>query len=280
MSLITTKDNTELNIFEPLQTGFKVSQAEAAIEFGKKTGNIEMVETAIDALCNERYNFLAWWGSEERRGGDQSNRSVTLQTYGLEKMTVARWRKKHGTAEQSEATKHAMIDKARRMIDGTDSIHGNKSIVDDWYTPSQFIEVARATMGAIDLDPATSVYAQKTVNAKKYFTEDALNKNWKGRVWLNPPFSDVLGFADKLISHLETGEVPQAIVLTNNNTDTLWWHKLAELSQHICFTKGRISFYNKAGEARGNTNGHTFFYFGDSQQAFIDNFYPYGLVLK
>lgn len=35
----------------------------------------------------------------------------------------------------------------------------------EWYTPSRYIEIARAFLGAIDLDPASSKQAQKTVKA-------------------------------------------------------------------------------------------------------------------
>jgi hypothetical protein len=40
------------------------------------------------------------------------------------------------------------------------------------YTPAQYIEAARSVMGTIDLDPATSKHAQKTVRAKRFFTAE------------------------------------------------------------------------------------------------------------
>ena len=42
-------------------------------------------------------------------------------------------------------------------------------------------------MGGIDLDPASSAEAQKTIKAKKFFSaaDDGLGKKWRGRVWLN-----------------------------------------------------------------------------------------------
>lgn len=286
MNDIAVKQESNIQQFNPGQTQEKIAQSEAAIDYGVKTGKIELVELAVDRLCDERYEFLAWWNNEAKsKGGrgktsNRSVRSILEDDYGLSEMAVSRWRKKHGSPEQSELTREALKQKFRRIIDGTESVQGDKSKQDEWYTPKQFIEAAKSTMGSIDLDPASSELAQQTVMAAKYFTEGALDKDWHGNVWLNPPFSDVLRFAEKLISHLELGEVTQAIVLTNNNTDTLWWHKMAELATNICFTRGRISFYNYAGEAKGNTNGQTFFYFGENGQRFIDAFYPHGLVLK
>src|SRR5262245_14805307 len=42
--------------------------------------------------------------------------------------------------------------------------------VPEWYTPARLIEAGRAVLGDIDLDPASSDIAQKTVRAKEYFT--------------------------------------------------------------------------------------------------------------
>jgi len=283
MNEIATKTSTDIQSFTPEEVVLKVNQAESAIHYGERTGNIELVENAIEALCDQRFMFLEWWG--DRRGRpEKGHGSGTISEYGLTKQNLDRWRKKHGNAEQNEQTKESLKEKSRRIIDGTTSIQGRKKEADEWYTPSQYIEKARNAMGGIDLDPASCHDAQQTIRAKQYFTyktedDNGLTRPWAGNVWINPPFTEVLAFADKLISHLEAADVDQAIVLTNNNTDTLWWHKMAELANGVCFTKGRISFYNSAGEAKGNTNGQCFFYFGEDNTKFISEFYDIGLIL-
>lgn len=57
------------------------------------------------------------------------------------------------------------------------------------YTPPGIIEAARAVLGGIDLDPATSVVANTIVKAPRIFTaaEDGLAHSWAGRIFLNPP---------------------------------------------------------------------------------------------
>ena len=54
---------------------------------------------------------------------------------------------------------------------------------DEWYTPGDIIERARAVLGEIDLDPASNAHAQKTVRAKRFYTkdDDGLSKPWSGR---------------------------------------------------------------------------------------------------
>ena len=92
----------------------------------------------------------------------------------------------------------------------------------EWYTPPDYIELARAVMGSIDLDPASSDKANEVVQAKTYYTaqDDGLSHDWSGNVWMNPPYSSELitKFTEKLIAELP--RVPQALVLVNNATET------------------------------------------------------------
>jgi len=159
--------------------------------------------------------------------------------------------------------------------------HGNDII--EWYTPAKYIELIRKAMGAIDLDPATSLTAQKTVKAKRYFTadDDGLAREWQGCVFLNPPFKQPAGkkFVNKLCDGVEGKSIEQAVLLTNDQTDTHWWQRAAGLAGCVCFHSGRISFYNEAGETSCPTNGQTFFYFGRRQQAFSKTFTEIGTIL-
>lgn len=58
------------------------------------------------------------------------------------------------------------------------------------YTPENVVEFARSILTRIDLDPATTeIVNSKRVRAANYFTaeNDALSRQWHGRVFLNPP---------------------------------------------------------------------------------------------
>lgn len=57
------------------------------------------------------------------------------------------------------------------------------------YTPAHVIEAARATLGEIDLDPASCAAANQVVRATRYYAQadNGFLKPWAGRVFLNPP---------------------------------------------------------------------------------------------
>lgn len=152
----------------------------------------------------------------------------------------------------------------------------------EWYTPAKYIEAARKVMGEIDIDPATSPYAQGTVQAKEFYTKEinGLDKPWNGRVWLNPPYSGDLiwPFIEKLMNELEEGRATEAIVLTNNATDTAWFHKAEELAAAICFTRGRVQFVMESGESGSPLQGQAFFYFGENISAFRSWFSEFGFI--
>lgn len=153
----------------------------------------------------------------------------------------------------------------------------------EWYTPAKYIELAREVMGSIDLDPASSIKAQETVQAKTYFTkeQDGLTRDWGGRVWMNPPYSqpEVGAFAEKLATSFAAGAIEEAIVLTNSASDTAWFHRLASLASAICFPRGRIRFESPSRQSNSPAMAQTFFYFGDDADRFNIAFSEIGIVM-
>ena len=159
---------------------------------------------------------------------------------------------------------------------------GDSSV--EWYTPLRYIEAARQVMGGIDLDPASCTAAQEVVKATTFYTaeDDGLAQPWSGRVFLNPPYRiPCLGkFVGKLCDAVEAGKVTQAILLTNDSTDTNWWHRAAVVASSICIHRGRISFWTAAGKWNSSPHGQTFFYFGSNPAAFDEVFSQFGLIMK
>lgn len=160
----------------------------------------------------------------------------------------------------------------------------NNSVENEWYTPPDFIERARRTMGGIDLDPASCDEAQRVVKAKRFYslTDDGLTKKWSGRVWMNPPYSKDAcpAFTAKLLEHATAGDISQACVLVNNATETAWMQPMLRACSAACFPTGRIRFHDRSGKpANSPLQGQCVLYFGERTDEFIREFGDLGAVL-
>ena len=176
---------------------------------------------------------------------------------------------------------------AERIPGTQPRVHGSHNLNGqiEWYTPKQYIDAAVKVMGSIDCDPCTSELAQKVVQAKTYYTidTDGLAHDWgTGTVWLNPPYAAkiIRSFVDKLLAHLDDGSVSQAIMLTHNNADTAWFHKAAMRATSVCFTRGRVKFYDERGQGNSPTHGHVFIYFGKRRATFERVFKEFGWICR
>ena len=159
----------------------------------------------------------------------------------------------------------------------------SQSTSNEWYTPPEYIEAARAVMGGIDLDPASNDIAQGWIKASTYFTEadDGLAHEWHGRLWLNPPWGQLTGkFISKMAEEKAAGRVTEAIILVNAHaTDTQWFSPLWE--GLLCFTNHRINYGNPADDATGgSTHGSVFVYFGPHGKVFTEAFRHWGTVVR
>ncbi len=152
----------------------------------------------------------------------------------------------------------------------------------EWYTPPQYIAAVREVLGGIDLDPASSLQANKVVKAKQFCGKDSdgLTCDWPGRVFLNPPYGGAsAAFATKLVQQYEAGPTSAAILLVNaNSTDAGWFQPLWAYT--LCFTNHRIDFVSPAGEGSGSTHGSAFVYFGEDASAFGQVFRRFGPIVQ
>lgn len=166
------------------------------------------------------------------------------------------------------------------------------SMTNEWYTPMHIIALARQVMGEIDLDPATTQQVnEERIQARHYFTieDDALQHDWFGRVWLNPPYgrgpdpetgkqrSNQDIWSSYLIDQYDCGNVSEAILLVNAATGEQWFQKLWRFPIH--FTR-RIRFVNHAGKQRSPTHGNALVYLGPRPEVFIDVFSRWGITAQ
>src|SRR5690349_17616072 len=85
---------------------------------------------------------------------------------------------------------------------------------DEWLTPPSLI----AALGSFDLDPCSPRVRPWDTAAKHYNVEDdGLRQEWRGRVWLNPPYSDAGKWLGRLANH------GQGTALIFARTETRLW---------------------------------------------------------
>lgn len=69
---------------------------------------------------------------------------------------------------------------------------------DTWFTPPEILRV----LGRFELDPCTIANPPWGTAAKHYDRgDDGLKKQWAGRVWLNPPYSQLKAWLARMAGH-------------------------------------------------------------------------------
>ena len=115
--------------------------------------------------------------------------------------------------------------------------HSGESDSVEWYTPPNIFETLNLEF---DLDPASPENKPEYIPVKNWYSikDNGLEKDWYGRVWLNPPYSrkEMGLWLEKFINH------GNGISLLFNRSDTKWFHQWAIKSDAILFKKGRIKF--------------------------------------
>ena len=154
---------------------------------------------------------------------------------------------------------------------------------EEWYTPSDVIEKVRAVLGDIDLDPASNPVANEVVKARHIYTkdDDGLIQKWSGTVFLNPPFgSDKISqFVEKLVDEYQSGNVSEAILLTESLSLPNWFSKAIAACNAMFITTDRFYYWNDSNETQRGWSKGCLFYFGKNRQVFYDVFKDIGTIL-
>ena len=95
----------------------------------------------------------------------------------------------------------------------------NRGVSDEWLTPP---EIVRA-LGEFDLDPCSPTFAPPDFRFASgnnlTARTDGLSVIWWGRVWLNPPYSEIAVWMDRMARH----DCGTALVFAR--TETRWFFK-------------------------------------------------------
>ena len=176
------------------------------------------------------------------------------------------------------------------------------SLTNEWFTPPEYIEAARAVLGEIGYDPASSDLAQKIVRARYFSTlenDDPLDAVWGlGNIFLNPPYGKTGGksnseiWARKLLTEYALGHFGEAILLTKDALGYAWCDWLFhDVVPTACITKDRIAFvkpewvkddgsivYPK-GQPKRSKTASIFWYIGEDDGKFAEIFKKFGRII-
>lgn len=135
---------------------------------------------------------------------------------------------------------------------------GQRERRNEWYSPQNVVDAARRVMGAIDLDPASCLHANKIVRATRYYDQsaDGLSLPWHGRVWLNPPYDTFAPkFFVKFCDEYAARRVSMACLLLGvHHLTTKWFQQVDNFDAILCLPAGRLKFTSSL--ARGNEPMH------------------------
>lgn len=176
---------------------------------------------------------------------------------------------------------------------GQEDIRWKTSESNEWYTPREYTDAAKAVMGGIDLDPASHDNADTFINAGVYFTsdDDGLSQDWFGCVWLNPPYGkDAKGesvtskWIDKLLAEYEADRVEQSIFLVNilqSRSQSVQWF-ISYMEATFCITDHYIRFWasNQLGIGKRAPTNSLFVYAGTEPDRFAEEFSQFGLIAR
>ena len=117
----------------------------------------------------------------------------------------------------------------------------------EWLTPPELVK----QLGEFDLDPCSPIDAP-FYHATNHYTivDDGLSKEWKGRVYLNPPYGRGMELWLEKLKYHGNGI---ALIFARTETKCFFehiWHD----ADAILFVKGRIKFYHVSG-IQGGTPG-------------------------
>jgi phage N-6-adenine-methyltransferase len=285
----------EVARYEPQAAKTNDAKADAVIEYAKKVRDWPTLEAAVDEKLEQQAEFRDWWDASvgvrqsPGRSGNKSNadqRSISVavaeEETQITQQQVSKWRSRLKDIPKYKALLYGVAYNKAMAVQGSKEVFTGEN---EWYTPDIYLDAVRELFGGeIELDAASSDAAQKIVRAKHHFTkvDDAMSKEWWGKVWLNPPYSqpDIAHFVSKLVGEVFNGNVKEAVLLTHNYTDTAWFHEAASAASAICFTRGRVKFYNAAGEVAAPTQGQAFAYFGKRWADFAAHFENHGFIVR
>lgn len=155
--------------------------------------------------------------------------------------------------------------------------------IQDYFTPLHLVDAARTAMGGIDLDAASHWLANKVLRIPDFFHmgRSAMENDWYGKVWLNPPFGNYLPWFQKIMHYVEIGEVTDVCMLSPT-----WAFTTIQAQDFIATTSAHVllsptpSFWGNSQGRTGRNDPHSIVYIGQREDEFCEAFAEYGIAME
>ena len=125
-------------------------------------------------------------------------------------------------------------------MSGMGSHQSARMAKDEWLTPPYIIRA----LGCFDLDPCAPINRPWPTAGQHYTIEDdGLRQEWRGRIWLNPPYGRESG---KWLARLAQHGQGTALIFARTET-ALWFDHVWPEASAILFIQGRLHFHHVDG---------------------------------
>lgn len=122
----------------------------------------------------------------------------------------------------------------------------NRGATDVWLTPKWILE----SLGPFDLDPCAAPIPRPWDTAAEHWNEGGLDRKWQGRIWLNPPYSQIDRWLERLAEHGD------GIAIAFARTETRWFFaRVWNRASGILFLRGRPVFHRPDGTPGKSNSG-------------------------
>lgn len=130
---------------------------------------------------------------------------------------------------------------------------GALDAVDDRRTPLDLLSECALLAGVDGFDLDVAANAENAKAPRWYGLEaDGLAQAWRGRVWCNPPYSDIRPWVQKAWDE-QSSTTSIVMLLPANRTEQSWWQDLVEPA----LRDGRLRCYFLKGRRRFDRPGWT-----------------------
>lgn len=117
-----------------------------------------------------------------------------------------------------------------------------------WETPQDFFDKLNTKFN-FTLDACAE---HETAKVSNYFTveENALNQDWNGVVWCNPPYGrEQVKFIEKALDESVKNNSIVVVLIPARPETKVWQNIIFKNASQVCFVKGRLKFGNSKDNA-------------------------------